>query len=372
MGIAREKDGEFMADVIVVGGGVIGLSIAWELAGQGVSVQLLEQGDIGREASWAGAGMLPPGNSAGAKTPEARLRSASHALWPEWSQRLREEAGSDNGYLRCGSVVTPPNDDPASFEQTFAAWHSEGVIAERISGPAVHEQFPFLSPSIRQAVVLPEMAQVRNPRHLKALEAACAGRGVVLLPGHPVISIRRQGDRIVAVRTQEKEFGAGEFVFAGGAWSASLLEHAGVSFPVEPVRGQIVLLNCRPLPFRPIVEQGRRYLVPRPDGRILIGSTEERAGFVKANTAKAVAELIRFAIALVPELKSAHVEQTWSGLRPYRAGELPFLGRIAGLQNASVAAGHFRAGLQMSPITAVLIRQMLLGQPVQLAEDCHT
>jgi glycine oxidase len=151
-----------------------------------------------------------------------------------------------------------------------------------------------------------------------------------------------------------------------------LLEQAGVRFPVEPVRGQIVLLECTQLPFHTIIEQEKRYLVPRPDGKILIGSTEERVGFVKANTAEAVVDLIRFGTDLVPALKSAKFEQAWSGLRPYRAGELPYLGRVEGLQNACVAAGHFRAGLQMSPITAVLIRQILLGEPVQLMEECRT
>lgn len=360
-----------MADVIVIGGGVIGLSIAWELAGQGVSVQLLEQGAIGREASWAGAGMLPPGQLAGAKTPEARLRASSHALWPGWSQRLRDESGIDNGYLRCGGIMVPGTGDDQDLNRSYAAWQGEGVAVEKIAGAELRERFPCLSPHITETVVLPEMGQVRNPRHLKALQAACERRGVDLLPGHPVIGVNRAGENIASVRTPSADFTAGQFVFAGGAWSASLLQHVGVSFPVEPVRGQIVLLNCRPLPFRMVIEQGRRYLVPRPDGRILIGSTEERVGFVKANTAEAVAELIQFATSLVPKLRSAELEQTWSGLRPYRAGELPYLGRIPGLRNACLAAGHFRAGLQMSPITAVLIRQVLLGQPVQLPEECH-
>ena len=139
---------------------------------------------------------------------------------------------------------------------------------------------------------------------------------------------------------------------------------------VEPVRGQMVLLEARPLPFRMIIEQGRRYLVPRPDGKILIGSTEERVGFVKENTAAAIAELIRFGTELVPALNTARFDRAWSGLRPYRAGELPYLGRVDELRNACVAAGHFRSGLQMSPITAVLIRQIVLRQVVDLPREC--
>lgn len=359
-----------MPDVIVVGGGVIGLSIAYELALQGLSVRLLEQGALGTEASWAGAGMLPPGHLPGAKTPEARLRAASHALWPEWSQRLRDETGIDNGYLRCGSLTVSFSSRDHDYSNSFAHWRDEGVAVERLSRADLAERFPSLANEVAEAFLLPDMAQVRNPRHLKALVAGCTRRGVELLPGHPVVGVERAGERIVAVRTPQGEFRAGEFIFAAGAWSASLMTSAGVEFPVEPVRGQIILLQTSRLPFRTIIEDGKRYLVPRPDGRILIGSTEERVGFVKANTAGAVAELLRFATDLVPDLKQAHVERTWSGLRPYRPGELPYLGRICGLTNACLAAGHFRAGLQMSPITAVLIRQVLLGETVVLPEEC--
>jgi glycine oxidase len=359
-----------MPDVIVVGGGVIGLSIAYELALQGLSVALLEQGSLGAEASWAGAGMLPPGNLAGAQSPEARLRAASHALWPDWSRRLREETGIDNGYLRCGGLTVSLSPTDRDFADSFSAWRHEGVDLERLSRADLAERFPSLSNDVAEAFLLPDMAQVRNPRHLKALVAGCARRGVELLPGHPVVGVERAGETILALRTPQQDFRAGEFVFAAGAWSASLLQSAGVEFPVEPVRGQIVLLQMGWLPFRTIIELGKRYLVPRPDGRILIGSTEERVGFVKANTAEAVADLLRFATGLVPDLQQAHVERMWSGLRPHRPGELPYLGRVAGLKNACLAAGHFRAGLQMSPITAVLIRQVLLGEPVTLPEEC--
>lgn len=365
------KVGDFMTDVVIVGGGVIGLSIAWELAGHGVSVRVLDQQALGREASWAGAGMLPPGKLSGATTPEARLRAASHQLWPEWHQQLREETGLDNGYCRCGGIMIPFAADPKPFEHWLATTTEEGVVVETLSGSAVRERFPFLAPELTQAALVQEMAQVRNPRHLSALKVGCEHRGVMLLPGHPVIGVRREGDRVLAVQTPLGDFSADEFVFAGGAWSTSLLSRAGIAFPVEPVRGQIVLLNQSPLQFHTIVEQGKRYVVPRPDGNVLIGSTEERVGFQKENTAEAISDLIRFATELIPSLKSARFEQAWSGLRPFRQGELPHLGRIDGLKNVCVAAGHFRAGLQMSPITAVLIRQILLGQNVQLPAECH-
>lgn len=365
------KAGGAMADVIVVGGGVIGLSIAYELAGRGVSVQLLEQGEIGREASWAGAGMLPPGNLEFARTPEARLRGASHALWPEWSQRLREETGIENGYVRCGAVQVFHHSEHRACAELLAAWQSEHVASQLLNRSDVEARFPMVSESVSQAIFLPDMGQVRNPRHLKALAAAGAQRGVKLTSENPVVGVNRTADRIVSVRTPSGDFGAGEFVFAGGAWSTQLLEQAGVQLAVEPVRGQMVLLEQMPLPFRLIIEHGKRYLVPRLDGKILVGSTEERVGFQKNTTADAIAELLRFGTDLVPSLRSARFLQAWSGLRPYREGELPYLGRIDGLRNACIAAGHFRAGLQLSPITAVLIRQVVLGEQVSLPAECH-
>lgn len=360
-----------MADVIVVGGGVIGLSIAYELAGRRVSVQLLEQGAIGREASWAGAGMLPPGNLEFARTAEARLRGASHALWPEWSQRLRDETGVDNGYVRCGGIHVFAESELPALAEASTTWRAENIALRILTCDELRSQAAFLSDSIVQAVHLPEMGQVRNPRHVKALAAGCSQRGVELLPGHPVVAVNRVQDRVVSVSTPGGEFLAGEFVFASGAWSAPLLRQAGVSLAVEPVRGQMVLLDHNPLPFRWIIERGKRYLVPRPDGKILIGSTEERVGFQKENTAQAIAGLLQFGTDLVPALRSARFEQAWSGLRPFLAGELPYLGRIDGLQNACVAAGHFRAGLQLSLITAVLIRQIIIGEEVLLPAECH-
>lgn len=360
-----------MADVIVVGGGVIGLSIAYELARRGVSVRLLEQGEIGREASWAGAGMLPPWNPEFARTPEARLRGASHVLWPEWSLRLREETGIENGYVRCGAVQVFHHSEQRACADLLAVWQSEHVASQMLNRSDVDVRFPMVSESVSQAIFLPDMGQVRNPRHLKSLAVACAQRGVKLSPGHPVVGVNRVSDRMASVRTPSGEFEAGEFVFAGGAWSTQLLKLGGMQLVVEPVRGQMVLLEQTPLPFRTIIEHGKRYLVPRLDGKILIGSTEERVGFQKNNTAEAIGELLRFGTDLVPSLRSARFVQGWSGLRPYRPGELPYLGRIDGLKNVCVAAGHFRSGLQLSPITAVLIRQILLGEEVLLPAECH-
>ncbi len=346
-------------DVIVIGGGVIGLSIAWELAGHGLAVRVLEQGQFGQEASWAGAGMLPPGNPAWAGTPEAQLRAASHLLWPDWTAQLRDETGIDNGFRRCGGLEIRVGGSASDLDAEVANWRAEGVAVETPSRDELRARFPILHPDTSCGYFLPDLCQVRNPRHLKALAAACGSRGVELCPGMPVVGFNRTNNRIQSVRTPGNEHSAAEFVIASGAWSRELTRQAGQELNFVPVRGQIVLLEMRPLPFDCVVQLGTRYLVPRNDGRILVGSTEEHVGFDKRNTAEAVSELIQFACGLVPVLKDARFERCWAGLRPSLPGGLPMIGRLPGVANATIAAGHFRAGLQLSPITAVKVRRLI-------------
>jgi glycine oxidase len=358
-----------MTDVVIVGGGVVGLSIAYELAGQGVAVRVLEQGHVGREASWAGAGILPPGNLAGATTPEARLRAHSHSLWPEWTESLCESTGIDNGYRNCGGLEIQHQEHASQLDSEIQCWRDEGVAVEWLTMSQLTEISPAVASHEVVAAHLPELCQVRNPRHLKALQAACATRDVDIIEGEPVVDFEGDGERITSVRTSMSTYTAGRFCIASGAWSRPLLMQAGCESPLEPVRGQIVLLNAQPLPFGQIIQSGPRYLVPRPDGRILIGSTEEHVGFDKRNTAAAVAELIDFAVSLVPALAEATYERSWAGLRPCTPDGLPYLGQVPETRNLFVAAGHFRAGLQMSPATAVLMREVLLEQPTTISLD---
>jgi glycine oxidase len=324
---------------------------------------VLEQGLFGQEASWAGAGILPPGNPRQAHTTESRLRSHSHLLWPQWSEQLRSTTGIDNGFHRCGGVEVQPAGSLESLDGRIARWRDEGVAVEPLAASDLRQRVPVLNLEITSGYFLPELGQVRNPRHLKALVQACVAAGVELRPGSPVLDIVRQGDRVTLVKTLGDEYRAAEFIVAGGAWSQSLLQRVGCDLHVEPIRGQIVLLNTPKVLFRHVIEVGTRYLVPRPDGRVLIGATEERAGFEKRTTATAISGLIDFARSLVPALGDAQLERSWAGLRPYTSGGLPRIGRVPGVRNLSLAAGHFRAGLQLSPMTAVLVRHLILGQP---------
>jgi len=350
-------------DVLIVGGGVIGLSAAYFLAREGARVALVDKGDFGQEASWAGAGIIPPGDPTAARTAYEKFRAASAALLPELSAELRERTGIDNGYVRCGGLeVLRAGDDPD------AEWRGEGASCELVEGrEALHRLEPALSPAVTRACHLPGLAQLRNPRHLKALDAACRQLGVTMLPGRPVQGFDAARGRASAARTDVGPLPAGQFLVAAGPWSDPLLEGFGWRPVVRPVRGQIVLLNPgRPL-FRCVLMQGARYLVPRTDGLVLAGSTEEDVGFDRRTTAAGVAELLGLAVALVPELAGAHMERCWAGLRPGSPDGLPFIGRVPGTENVFVAAGHFRAGIQLSAATALALKELILGQRPSLS-----
>jgi glycine oxidase len=345
-------------DVLIVGGGVIGLTTAYFLAQEGVRVALIDKGDFGREASWAGAGIIPPGDSRRAITPIDHLRSLSFEMYPDLSRRLRDQTGIDNGYHVCGGLelVDPGDDLPVE------AWRAEGIAFREVKDDALRAVEPSLSPTLTRAYHLPGMAQVRNPRHVKALLAACQAQGVRLYPHRAATGFVRTGRRIDAVQTEGGPLGAGRFLVTAGAWTDGLLQQVGCRLGVRPVRGQIALLQIDEARPRPILLKDKRYLVPRGDGLVLVGATEEDVGYDARPTASAIAGLLDFAAQLVPSLAGAALERCWAGLRPGSPDGLPFLGPVPDSPNLHVAAGHFRAGIQLSPATGRAMADLLIGR----------
>ncbi|MEK6236250.1 MAG: FAD-dependent oxidoreductase, partial [Planctomycetales bacterium] len=306
---------------------------------------------------------------------------------------LQEETGVDTGFRRCGGIYLALDSHEAQeLNQAVQNWRAEGIAAEELDANRLRELAPELLPEgnvVRldelaagsqpnqtsrpdqreqsaAAVYLPDEAQIRNPRHLKALEIACRRQGVAIESGVAAEDFEIQQGRLISVRANQGPLRAGRFVFASGAWSASLVRRLGGEIALRPVRGQIVLLSSSPPLLRQIVNRGPRYLVPREDGRLLIGSTEEDVGFNKQTTSGAVSDLLRLAHRLVPESRNAQVERAWAGLRPGTADRLPYLGRLPGLDNAFVATGHFRGGLTLSPGTARVMGQLLRDEPTEI------
>jgi glycine oxidase len=361
------------SDVVIVGGGVIGLSIAYALARDGLRPTVLDRREPGREASWAGAGLIPPiadrdgANPAAVLIPLVALRSWSARLYPEWTAALQDETGIDPGYRRTGGVDvawTEREDD--ALRAAAGQWRAEGIAYERIPPGDYARIEPALNPELRSVYYLPDRAQVRNPRLLRALMEAASRRGAVLEPHRGALGFAIDRGRVLAIRTGTGDIPCGLVIMAAGAWSGGLLEPAGVRAPTPPIKGQIVLLKAdRPLLGR-VVEHGKDYLVPRDDGRILIGATEEDAGFDAQPTAVAARDLLDEALRLCPILGRASVEATWAGLRPGSVDSHPYIGMAPGIANLIVATGHKRAGLQLAPATAELVADLVLGRPPRL------
>jgi glycine oxidase len=346
--------------IVILGGGVQGLTLAWFLAREGCKVRLIDRQACGREASWAGAGIIPPGLAKANAPVTDRLRSLSSGLFAKMSEDLLSLTGIDNGYRICGSWHL--SDDQGSLDHVVEVCKTESLAYEVLSESYVRRRLDWLGPNVNAACYVAQTAQVRNPWHLKALEAACRQSGVVISDNLTVGKLIIDGIRVSSVETSEGMVFGDEFVLAAGAWSCGLAASINIVLPVRPVRGVIVLLDCQDTCVSSIVEQGKRYIVPRGDGLFLVGSNEVEAGFDKTVDPHTVDALEAWAQGIVPKLANARRVTSWAGLRPGSPDGAPFLGRCPGIKNLYLATGHHRSGLQLSPGSATLIADIIMGR----------
>ncbi len=258
--------------------------------------------------------------------------------------------------------------DAAELHAQVARWREQRISVHELTSGEISEAQPGLRPSPAPGAVfhLPDESQLRNPRHVQALVAACRRRGVMIENQQTVERLEVGGDRVTAVHTHTARFTAGNICLTAGCWSAGLAAQLNFYPAIKPVRGQIALVATPQPLVTHVINEGRRYLVPRADGRLLIGSTEEDAGFDKQPTVDGIQELLRFAETLVPAVRDAHFERGWAGLRPASADGLPYLGRVPRFANTFIAAGHYRHGLQLSPATAMVMSDLICGRDPQL------
>ncbi len=350
-------------DSVVVGGGIIGCAIARALAKEGRRVVVVERGEIGRESSWAAAGLLTPIHLAEYPAPLAQLCIDGAALWGPFVDELKRESSIDLEYRDNGVVMLATTDEDRETIAQVAAWKRErGHPVEAVEHPKELE--PVLAPELAGGLYLPGVAQLRNNRVAPALAEAATKLGVEFRPNCEVLGFLRVPGRITGVKTSRGDLLAKETIMAAGAWAADLLSPIGVEIDVHPVRGQIALLEGPPNLVQRVILWGDRYIVPRSDGRILLGSTVEDVGFDKRVTVEGIAGILTAAVRIAPGLARLPVVQTWAGLRPGTSDRLPYIGRA--MEGLVLATGHYRNGILLAPITARIIADLLAGRPCDL------
>ncbi len=351
-----------MTECIIVGAGLIGMLTARELHAAGLHVTLIDRNTGGREASWAGGGILSPLYPWRYPDPVNALARWSQRQYPQLLAAIHEQSGLDPEYERSGLLILDDGDAAAvnAWAQRF------DMRLETADSARQRELEPALGAASAHAWWLPEIGQVRNPRFVKSLRAALENLGVSFIENRQVTGFRREGGRVAGIETDAGFLAAGQVVVAGGAWSGELLRSTGLDLPVVPVRGQMLLFRAQPGQVRHIVLDGGRYVIPRRDGRTLIGSTLERVGFDKSTTDAALADLRAAAVRLIPALAECAVEHHWAGLRPGSPTGVPCIARHPELANLYINAGHYRNGVVLGPASARLLADLLLGGPAVL------
>ena len=348
------------ADVVVVGGGVIGTSIAWAAAAGGMDVVLLERDRVGAHASRVAAGMLAPyaeGGSSGLP-----LGRESLERFPELARHLREKTGTAIGFRRCG-ILRVARDEREAAELRAVRSHPSQVW---LDATETRRREPALAPGVAGALWSPEEGQVDPERLTGALAQAARAAGAAICEDEAVHRLELSGERVVGVESTQGTWHAAWVVLATGPWAGAPTWPAGLRALISPVRGQ--LLHWRGVRLRSgaVIWSESAYLVPRLD-RILVGATEERSGFDARVTERATRQLTRAALALAPGLAGSRRVETRAALRPCTPDRLPLVGRDPHRPGLLLALGHFRNGILLAPTTAELIVDSIRGRPLPAA-----
>lgn len=354
-------------DVIVIGAGVIGCSIALELSARGAKVTLLERSVPGAEASTVAAGILAPHVEHPDDPLLASLGEESRELHARWAERFREKEGIDVGYRRTGALVVAHAADAIDAR---VAHHREcGVTHERLSGDEARALEPALSARLEAAVLLPDEAQVEPPKLLRAISLAAELAGVRLVRS-VVRSVRVERERVRGVELESGLAECSTVVVAAGSWT-SLVRGAGggerALREVSPVRGQLVHAEAHPRLVRRLIFGSGGYVVPRGDGRYVCGATTEEAGFEKETTLGGVHQVLERALIVVPELASARFVAHHVNFRPGTPDGRPLVGRGAA-DGLWIASGHYRNGILLAPVTATLLAGLVCGDAAVAAD----
>lgn len=352
-------------DVAIAGGGVIGGSIAMELARAGLRVAVFDRQQPGQEASWASAGIISPAPENPGMIATVDLAKKSAALYPEFVALVEEVSGQSTGFRPKGTLEALfSHDTKAELSTIIALHHGLGLKAEPLRAEDARELEPALSEEIEAAVLRPEEASIDNRLLTPAVLESARRSGAEIFSGSGVKAIWRDGARCRGLILQNEKVEAEWTIIAAGCFSGTI-EGIAAYAPVRPAKGQMAALRAEELNLERVLWSEKIYLVPRNDGRILVGATVEYVGFDKRVTAGGIEKILSAAMELAPGLSNARIEETWAGLRPDSADHLPILGP-ADIEGLVMATGHFRSGILLTPVTARLIREWVTEQKVSL------
>jgi len=364
-----------MNKIIIIGAGIIGMLTARLLVKAGVSVTIIEQGYAGKESSWAGGGIISPLYPWRYSEPVTSLAQWGQSHYPALLDEIKQNSGIDPEYSQSGLLYLDIEDE---LPQAIAWEKKYNYPFEQLSGQALKNIEPGLDFSSfdedKKGWFTATIGQVRNPRLVRALREDLVKLGVVIEQQTRALSFIQQGERLQGVLTDKGAFYADQVVLAGGAWSTRLLEQSLKTPMIAPVKGQMIVFKAKPGVVSRIVLSKGRYVIPRQDGRVVLGSTLEFNDFDKSTSTEVLEELKQESYRIIPALRDYPVEKQWAGLRPGSIDGIPYIGEHPQLKNLYVNAGHFRNGVVIGLASCQLLVNQLLGQDniVDSAPYCLT
>jgi glycine oxidase len=349
---------------IVIGGGIIGCSVAWRLAAEGIATTVLERGRVGQEASWAAAGMIAPQAEADGPGPFFDFCLKAREAFEAIVDRLVRDGGVDPEYDRAGILYVALDADERVQLERRARWQrAVGAPLEELSGAEARRIEPLLSPEAVYAIHMPTNRRTDNRKLTQAYAAAARRAGAEFVEGARVEALAIRGERAGGVVMDDGSTREADVVVnAAGSWAGEIRGLEADRVKLHPVRGQMICFEVAPGTLGPALFSLRGYVVPRRDGRLLAGSTMEEAGYNKAVTLAGLDKIARGAAAIVPALGAAAFREAWAGLRPATRDLLPVLGFSPSVSNVLWAAGHFRSGILLSAITGEIIADLVKGR----------
>ena len=354
--------GNSLSDVIITGGGIIGMLTARELHNAGVDVLVIERGPLGGESSWAGGGIISPLYPWRYSRSVNQLAEISKQIYPALAQQLQQESGIDCELLSSGLLFTGLEE-----RQQAQRWAQEWPVELHTITDArqIHEIEPQVSTDIDSGLWLPHIMQIRNPKLVKAMKGSFDTLGIQYLEHTPVEELMIRDGMIKGVKAATNTYSADKVIIASGAWSSGFIRDE-TNVAVEPVKGQMIMFRGEPGLIQRMVLSSGHYIIPRKDGRVLAGSTLERTGFDKTITDEATVELRRAAVEIIPVLDEMEIERQWAGLRPGTEQGIPYICSHPEIGGLYINAGHYRNGVVLGAASARLMAEMVLGQKTSL------